>query len=128
MKLAGMFIELGRLRPPTPQPSIRDHVGAPLPDVEAVADYLGGGHELITAMDLSRDVFDESRDVMNGSSIRTDGEWLWRDDLAYYVSRHDVALPEEFLRAIRDRNYVVPDLDDATLDAAADHAVHLVSF
>ena len=129
MKLAGMFVELGRLRPPTPQPSIRDAVSlAPLPDAEEVVSYLRGGHKLIAAMDLQDDVLDPSRQILNGSGVLTDGEWLWRQDFAHYVEQHHVEVPDEFLALIRRRGYTVPDVDDSVLDKSAEYAEHLVFF
>ena len=129
MKLAGMFVELGRLRPPTPQPSIHAGVAsAPLPDLDDVVSYLSGGHKLIAAMDVQDDVFDPSQQILNGSSILTDGQWLWRQDYAHYVSRHDVEVPAEFLALIRSRDYAVPEVDDPTLDKCAADAEHLVFF
>ena len=123
MKTAGMFSELGRVKQTAAQPSIRDNVGqAPLPDADRVVAYLNAGHDLIAMMDVQDDFFDSSRQVLGGSSVRTDGEWLWRDDLSYYVRRHDVRIPDDFLESIRRRHYIVPDLDDETLDRCADEA------
>ncbi|MFI5935189.1 hypothetical protein [Actinoplanes sp. NPDC051494] len=124
-----MFAELGKIRPPTPQPSIHDNVGEePLPDVEQVLAYLRASYQLISAISADRDVFDPSRTVMGGDSIMTDGDWMWRYDLPYYVSRHHVTLPAEFLALIRERGYVVPDVDEADLLKSTDDAVHLVAY
>jgi hypothetical protein len=55
MQLAGMFVELGRLRPPTPQPSIMANVAAvSLPDRD---DFL----ELIRQRDYAVPEVDEPR-------------------------------------------------------------------
>jgi hypothetical protein len=122
-----MFIELGRVKQAEPQPSILDNVGRePLPDADRVVAYLRAGHGLIAMMDVQDDFFDRSRQVLSGSSISTDGDWLWRDDLAHYVQRHNVTIPDEFLRLIRERHYIVPDVDEAVLDAAADEAERLM--
>jgi hypothetical protein len=123
-----MFIEFGPVKQAEPQESIKAHVGpAPLEDVDQVVAYLRSGHPLIDMMDVQEDVFDSSRrPIMNGSSIATDGDWLWRDDLAYYVRRHNVALPDEFLQLIRQRNYTVPDVDEAVLDTAGAEAERLM--
>jgi hypothetical protein len=89
--------------------------------------YLRAGHVLIDMMDIQDDVIDPSAEqVMNGSSVATDGDWLWREDLAYYVRRHNVDLPGEFLALIRGRNYQVPEVDPATLDRCADEAARLM--
>lgn len=122
-----MFIELGKVRSAAGQDSIRTHVlERPLPDVDQVVAYLRAGHVLIDFMDVQDDVFDGSRQVLGGPTILTDGEWLWRDDLAYYASRHDVALPEEFLAHIRRHDYTVPVVDEPTLEKCTEHANHLM--
>ncbi|MGW4682378.1 hypothetical protein ACWEOS_28265 [Micromonospora taraxaci] len=109
LKSAGMFREFGPVRSAEPQESIFDSVAAEeLPDVAQVVAYLNSGHILIDVMDVADDAFDPTRQVMNGSTVMTDGDWLWRKDLAYYVRRHRVALPEDFLALIRERDYVVP--------------------
>src|SRR4051794_5553433 len=102
-----MFIEFGSVKQSEPQGTIVDHIGSePLEDVEQVVAYLRSGHPLIDMMDIQDDVIDGTREqIMNGSSIVTDGQWLWREDLAYYVKQHNVTLPEEFLHLIRARNY-----------------------
>ena len=116
-KPVGMWAELGRLRPGTPQPSIFDFVQArPLPDADRVADYLRGGHVLIDVMDIQADVFAPEMKLMNGPSIATDGEYYWRLDLAHYVGRRNLTLPQDFLAEIRHRHYIVPDVDEATLE------------
>lgn len=42
-------------------------------------------------------------------SFRTDGEWLWLDDLAEYVFFNGVVLPKVFLECIQRRGFVPPD-------------------
>jgi hypothetical protein len=128
VKSAGMFLEFGPVRQEEPQDSIFQHIAAtPLEDLDRVVGYLRAGHELVTAMDIQDDVIDSSQgQVLSGSSVLTDGDWLWRKDFAYYVGRHNVAVPDELLRLIRGRNYVVPQVDEAALDACADEAVRLM--
>src|SRR4051794_21031709 len=127
MKTAGMFIELGPVRQSEAQPSIHDSVSAtPIPNADRIVAYLRGGHVLIDFMDVADDVFDTSRQILGGPSILTDGDWLWRDDLAYYVSRHNVSIPDEFLRLIEGRHYVVPDVDEQTLQKITAEAHHLM--
>jgi hypothetical protein len=122
-----MFLEFGRVRQPAPQESILHSVAVtPLDDVDRVVTYLRSGHGVIAMMDVQDDVFDRSAQLLNGSSILTDGDWLWRQDFAHYVGRHNVAVPAEFLRLIRERQYIVPDVDEATLERSADEAEHLM--
>ena len=47
---------------------------------------------------------------LTGGSIafRTDGEWLWLDDLPDYIEHFAVAIPPQWLHAIQERGYVPP--------------------
>jgi hypothetical protein len=117
VKTAGMFIELDQGRHPEPVQSIADCISKePLFDAEKVVAYLRSGHYLIDMMDSQNDVLDAmARRIIGGSSILTDGEWLWRDDYAYYVRRHNVVVPENLLTTIRQRNYIVPPVPEPVL-------------
>ena len=116
VQTAGMFIELSQGSHPMPALSIKDHIAPqPLPDKDQVVAYLKAGYFLIDMMDLENDPLDPTRQVMNGSSILTDGEWLWRKDFAYYVRKHNVAVPEDFLARIRGNGYAVPECSVAEL-------------
>lgn len=127
VKFAGMFRELGPVGVDLVQESIFDNVAqVDLPDLDSVVTYLRSGHLLIDMMDVADDVFDHSRQILNGSSIRTDGVWLWRDDLAHYARQHRVAVPDDLLALIRERRYVVPPLDIDVLRECATVAEELV--
>jgi hypothetical protein len=41
-------------------------------------------------------------------SVRTDGEWAWLDDVAYYVAEQALRLPDAFVAAIESRNFTPP--------------------
>ncbi|MEU8215607.1 hypothetical protein AB0C47_07545 [Micromonospora taraxaci] len=127
LKSAGMFREFGPVRSAEPQESIFGSVAAEeLPDLTQVVSYLNSGHVLIDMMDVADDAFDPARQVMNGSTVMTDGDWLWRKDLAYYVQRHRVAVPEAFLALIRERDYVVPSRSVPELTACSRQARDLM--
>ncbi|GID72310.1 hypothetical protein Ade02nite_09510 [Paractinoplanes deccanensis] len=105
-----MFVELSQGMHPESAQSIRDNIAAEeLPDAPQVVAYLNAGHPLIDMMDIEDDPLEPGRQVLNGSSILTDGEWLWRLDFGYYVRRHRVVVPPELLASIREHDYVVPD-------------------
>lgn len=123
VRTAGMFAELTQARYPTPASSIRDNVAAePLPDADAVLAYLDAGHVLIDMMDIEQDPFNPAQQILNGSTMLTDGEWLWRQDFTYYIRYHDVAVPPELLAAIRARAYLVPEVAEERLIEIADEA------
>lgn len=127
LQTVGMFAEFGPVRSTEPQESIFDHVaGEELPDLGQVLDYLNAGHVLIDVMDIADDPFEPTRQIMNGSTVLTDGDWLWRKDFAHFVRRHRVAVPETFLALVRERDYVVPDRDVAELTAWSQQARELM--
>ncbi|SNY74066.1 hypothetical protein [Paractinoplanes atraurantiacus] len=126
MRTAGMFAELGQTRHPEPVESIADNIGAgPIEDAELVTRYLDNGYVLIDMMDVERDVLDPEQEILSGSSIMTDGDWLWRQDLSYYVRRHHVTLPPELLATIRERRYAIPPVDEERLVALTGDAERL---
>ena len=49
------------------------------------------------------------------SAHRSDGEWVWPDDLWHLVEVHHVRLPDDFVRRIRDREYRIPTRLDIPL-------------
>lgn len=127
LQAAGMFRELGEVRSGEPQPSIFDSVAAAeLPDRDRVLGYLNSGHVLIDVMDIADDPFEPGRQIMNGSTVLTDGDWLWRKDLAYFVRIRRVALPDAFLALIRERDYAVPERDVPVLAACSQEARRLM--
>ena len=79
------------------------------------------------AEDIEQIVQGVQNGILGGPSTLTDGDWIWRDDFAYYVARHNVIVPAEFLDLIRQRRYVVPEVDEPTLERITDEAVRLMS-
>ncbi|WP_341715817.1 hypothetical protein QQG74_17375 [Micromonospora sp. FIMYZ51] len=127
LRTAGMFVEFGPVRSTDPQPSIFDSVAdAELPDLAQVVGYLNSGYVLIDVMDVADDPFDAGQQVLNGATVLTDGDWLWRKDFAYYVRRHRVTVPEQFLTLIRERDYVVPAREVPELAACSRQARDLM--
>ena len=125
MRSAGMFVELGQTRHPDPPESIADHVGAePLEDTDLVTQYLDNGYVLVDMMDIQRDVLDPEQEILSGSSILTDGDWLWRQDLSHYVRRHHITLPPDLLATIRERQYTMPSVEEKRLIALTADAEH----
>jgi len=127
LRTAGMFRELGEVRSVEPQESIFDRLrDDDLPEAEQVIGYLKAGHVLIAAMDIADDPFEPGRQIMNGSTVLTDGDWLWRKDFAYFVERHRVDVPVDFLHLMRSRGFTVPPRDFPTLAACSAQARQLM--
>jgi hypothetical protein len=63
-----------------------------------VAAYLESGVSAFDVMESVRDPFDSSVSIPGGSSLLSDGDWVWRADLAHFVRAYRVALPDAFVR------------------------------
>ncbi|OON72773.1 hypothetical protein GBW32_32095 [Streptomyces tsukubensis] len=64
------------------------------------------------------DVLDPLGPVLPGAgSLRTDGDWIWRADLAHYVEKYHLMLPVDFLSLVRSRAFVVPRVPSEQLRA-----------
>ncbi|MFE5867019.1 hypothetical protein ACFQ6V_00035 [Streptomyces roseifaciens] len=89
--------------------SIRDVVtDAPSPEEQEVAAYLRGGHVLFASMGVVDDVLGSGESIVGGGSLFTDGEWVWRGDLSFYVTTYHLALPDEFVGRARAAGFQVP--------------------
>ncbi|MET9413034.1 hypothetical protein ABZY03_02355 [Streptomyces klenkii] len=101
--------------------SIRHAVtGAPAPDEQEVAGYLRGGHVLFASMGVVNDVLGSDESVVGGGSLFTDGEWVWRGDLSFYVTTYHLALPDQFIGRARAAGFQVPAVGQERLRELTD--------
>ncbi|MFF0718248.1 MULTISPECIES: hypothetical protein [unclassified Micromonospora] len=129
MRTVGFFRELGPGATDVYAGSIEAHLGRqPLEDAPGVIDYLRHGHVLIDVMGAEVDVLGSGRHLVGGASVLTDGEWLWRDDLRFYVASYHLELPDEFLARIRRLQHQVPDLSTSELQAAGEEAFRRLGY
>ena len=49
--------------------------------------------------------------IAGSISFRTDGQWLWLDDLSDYIDQFDIAIPTAWLQQIEANGYVPPPVD-----------------
>jgi hypothetical protein len=99
-------------------PSARDFVFPEITrtyDKRRLKEYLTNAHVIAST---SRSRFPcpfTGRRTTGSISFRTDGHWLWLDDLADYVDRFDIAIPSEFLENIEKNGFTPPVvLEDVT--------------
>jgi hypothetical protein len=120
MRTVGFFGELWATDALEAQPSLLESIRPePAPHESEIVAYLKGGHVLIDMMDTTRDAVTGDEWILGASTTLTDGEWLWRQDLAHYVQRHHVRLPDAFLATVRANNYKVPERDFEMLRACS---------
>jgi hypothetical protein len=75
----------------------RDYLDAIERDL--VVRYLLGGVAVSSVPGRQADAIDGS-EVSMTPSLRTDGRFIWRADLAHYVKRYGVKLPPDFLSTV----------------------------
>jgi hypothetical protein len=109
VQIADHFKELWSSSFGTSRGSIQDSLASDAySDQEEITNYLRAGHEIITVMGSSQDVLSPGERILGGDSIYTDGDWLWRGDLWFYVRTHHVLLPDDFLTHIRSTGHSMP--------------------
>jgi hypothetical protein len=130
MKVVGVFREL-EPRGSDALPSIHDARDLlPVDLAQKVARYLRRGEPVFDVMEFTRDPFDTSKivpggtrllGVSGGPTLLTDGQWTWRQDLAYYVEKYRVAISNEFIEHALSNN--IDEMDRAAAIANGMSAV-----
>ncbi|MFI1736567.1 hypothetical protein [Streptomyces sioyaensis] len=111
MRILGHFEEFWPERAGIPDGRIKDstrEIGEP--DEARILAYLETGKDLFLAMGAVGDVLGSDQRILSGESIATDGEWIWRADLSFYVRNYHIRLPKDFLTRVREHGYRVPDV------------------
>ncbi|MFF4454579.1 hypothetical protein [Streptomyces goshikiensis] len=80
------------------------------PDEPEIIEYLDSGYEILSFMGSVKDVLGSGERILGGDNIFTDGEWVWRGDLSFYVVTYHLSIPIGFLDQIRERKYLMPDV------------------
>ena len=97
MKAIGVFKELSREISESAL-SIYDAKGQLTPSAaKKISGYLNSGIPIFDVMEGVVDPFDSSKIISGGSSLLSDGYWVWRLDLAYFVENYMVGLPDQFV-------------------------------
>ena len=60
-----------------------------------IASYLRKGNVILTGLSRAKDVFTGER-IPDEVHIMTDGEYLWPNELAWYVEKYNLRLPKDF--------------------------------
>ena len=80
-------------------PALRSLIGKPMREKERVVQYLKTAPAISAAAASMKDVLTNQytgRELL----VHTDGEFLWRSDVTYYVEKYDMELPAEFVKHI----------------------------
>lgn len=111
MRFFGFFTEQAHAggSPVSIYPRLTD---APSEEVTQTVAYLRSGAALMYSDRLVRDVIDAAHPIIGTLEILTDGDWIWPSDLAYYVERHGLRVPDEFLARMRSYDWRCPTVSD----------------
>jgi len=90
-----------------------------------VLRYLELGEPILFANAMTKDIVKPDRGEVVPFDVRTDGTWIWFDATAYYLSRHQLAPPADFLDHIRSAEYLAPVADGVAWHRAVAHLVKL---
>ena len=99
-------------------PSLTDHISdVAQPRETDIVNYLRKGILLVACPGISRDVLDESAEIIGSPHIMTDGVWEWPNDLSYYVEKYHARVPESFVQHMQSHDWKVPE--ERTVDLGA---------
>lgn len=90
-KEIGTFKELGNDKYPAFEATPHE-----IPEKEIVLKYLEETPSVAAAPSILRDVFTGERLKMD-LFAKSDGEYIWRSDIAYYFDKYNLKLPKEFI-------------------------------
>lgn len=91
--------------------SLRECISTPHEAEAKIIQYLESGIGWIACAGPTIDVLDESSPLIACPHVMTDGTWAWYGDLAYYVEKYHVQLPNEFIEHMKMNNWMVPPED-----------------
>lgn len=118
LKRLGFFRELRHGDPNGP--SLKALLGTkPNYEPDLVIRYLRSGVLRIGSPGVSKDVLDPTGKVIGAPNILTDGTWAWPEDLAYYIERYRIELPQDFTSHLAQNSYRPPtsgEIDLASLE------------
>ena len=76
------------------------------PEKLKIMEFLDGGSEVLRSAGFAEDWLDPQRPIAVPIGFRTDGEWLWSEEVGYYLREHDVLPDQEFLDHMQMRSFV----------------------
>ena len=89
------------------------------PNLSKLVEYLTIAPIIATTSRMAIPWAKGEGDNRSSISYRSDGKWLWLDDLDYYVREHKLRLPDRFVNDIEIANFTLPNeliIDPQQLD------------
>lgn len=88
------------------------------PEATRLSAYLSSGQPLMITTARMNDVMTPALGAVVPMNYRTDGQWIWSDATAYYLERYGLAPEADLVTHIRNKRFVVPELDGAAIHRA----------
>lgn len=79
-------------------------------------DYLKNGHVITST---SRSAFQNpfTSQIESGAiSIRTDGKWIWLDNICDFIEHNNLVIPFSFYENIKKNNFIIPKENSFNLE------------
>src|ERR1043166_5223028 len=89
------------------------------PEEPMIIAYLEAGCVYAGVPNVEEDIICDPPHIIGPTHIRTAKVWAWPETLAYYVRRHHIALPDDFVDHMRGQGWVCqvnPDVSQLTLE------------
>ncbi|MFD9715499.1 hypothetical protein [Streptomyces sp. NPDC059076] len=93
----------------------RERGSATIYPPDDVIQYLNAGYPILDVMEGTVDVIGGAFQVPGGSSVLSDGVFVWRMDLAFYVRQYEIPLPVDFVTFMRENDFAVPRVTQGDL-------------
>ncbi|GGP74588.1 hypothetical protein [Saccharothrix coeruleofusca] len=120
LRPVGIYAE-SYARPRPDPPSVRQQPLG-IADRARVVDYMRAVTPAFDVLDVTVDLVDGTTKIRSGSSLVTDGVWVWRTDSIRHLAAHGLPIDPDFLEHVRARDYRTPkdvevtdELEDALL-------------
>ena len=79
-------------------------------------NYLKKGIVFIACPGTVRDALNVTSGIIGSPHILTDGVWAWPADLAYYVEKYHVRLPDDFTQHMKSCFWTPPNGDNINIE------------
>ncbi|MEO1245768.1 MAG: hypothetical protein AAFX56_08835 [Pseudomonadota bacterium] len=85
-------------------------------DKKRIAHYLDTAHLIATTSRIQFPCAISGHRFFGSVSYRTDGQWLWLDDLSHYVIEHGVCIPPEMMEHMRTYHFEPPEVTEKQIE------------
>ncbi|MEV4629428.1 hypothetical protein AB0J90_24510 [Micromonospora sp. NPDC049523] len=85
---------------------------------DRVLGYLDAGTPLLLTPDRAEDPLDRARGPVVPTNVRTDGWWIWTDEVSYRLREHGLAPEADLLAHVRRNDHLPPEVDSVDLHRA----------